>query len=117
MKRVIPMILALVMLLAVAAQASGPVKAPMARPTLTFSGTTANCAVKIRADKTTDTISVTMKLWKGNSCLQTWNANGTGRVTVSKTATVTKGSAYKLTVDYTINGVKQTQKSVTNTCS
>ena len=117
MKRVIPMILALVMILSVAAQASGPMKVPIARPTLTFSGTTANCAVKIRVDKTTDTISVTMKLWKGNSCLQTWNANGTGRVTVSKTATVTKGSAYKLTVDYTINGVKQTQKSVTNTCS
>jgi len=117
MKRVIPMILALVMLLSVAAQAAGPEKIPSARPSLTFSGTTATCSARVRADNSADAISVTMKLWKGNSCLQTWNANGTGRVTVSKTATVTKGSAYKLTVDYTINGVKQTQKSVTNTCS
>lgn len=117
MKRVIPMILALVMVLAVAAQASGPMKVPTARPSLTFSGTTATCAVRIRADNSTDAISVTMKLWKGNSCLQTWSARGTGTVTMSKTAAVTRGSTYKMTVDYTINGVKQTQKSVTNTCS
>lgn len=33
-----------------------------------------------------------------------------------KNATVSKGKTYKLTVDYTVNGVKQPQKSVTRTC-
>lgn len=45
MKRVAAMTLALIMLLAVMAQAAGPAKVPQARTSLTFSGTTANCSV------------------------------------------------------------------------
>ena len=93
-------------------------QAPAAAPKLSFSGTTATCSVIIRSGaSSTDKISVTAKLWNGRTCLKTWTASGTGRVSLSKTATVSKGKTYKLTVDYTVNGVKQPQKSVTRTCS
>lgn len=117
MKRVAAMTLALIMLLAVMAQAAGPAKVPQARTSLTFSGTTANCSVNIRANNSNDAISATVKLWKGNTCLYTWNENGTGRISFQKTAPVSRGAAYKLTVDFTCAGVKQPQQSVTRTCS
>ena len=115
-KQILALSLILVMLMGIAAQATGPMQAPAAAPKLSFSGTTATCSVIIRSGaSSTDKISV--KLWNGRTCLKTWTASGTGRVSLSKTATVSKGKTYKLTVDYTVNGVKQPQKSVTRTCS
>ena len=116
-KQILALSLILVMLMGIAAQATGPMQAPAAAPKLSFSGTTATCSVIIRSGaSSTDKISVTAKLWNGRTCLKTWTASGTGRVSLSKTATVSKGKTYKLTVDYTVNSVKQPQKSVTRTC-
>lgn len=86
-------------------------------PSITFDGTTATCKVIARGENASDAVTVTAKLWQGNTCLKTWTASGTRNVTLSKTATVQKGKTYKLTADVTINGVKQTMKSVTGTCS
>lgn len=108
--------LVLVMLLGITAQASGPMKAPVTKPTLTFNGTTATCTVYVRGNSTTDTVAVTAKLWMGSTCLRTWTASGKNSVKISETATVSRGKTYKLTVDYTINGITQPQKSVTRTC-
>lgn len=116
-KKVFALVLVLAFALGITAQAVGI--EPMAlqiRPTLTFDGTTATCQVSVRGESK-DSIAVTAKLWQGNSCLKTWTASGTGKVTLSKTATVQKGKTYKLTADVTINGVKQPTKSVTGTCS
>ena len=116
-KRVMALTLVLVMLLGVTAQAAGPAKKPVASPSITFSGTTATCSVMVRGDKSTDKVVMTAKLWNGSTCLKTWTASGTQRANLNKTATVSKGKTYQLTVDYTINGVKQPQKSTTKTCS
>lgn len=111
------MTLVLAMLLGTVAQASGPMRVPRAEPVLSLSGTTATCVARVSGDKTTDAIRVTMKLWSNSICLKTWTKSGTHRVTMNESTSVTRGKTYKLTVDYTVNGVKQLQKSVTKTCS
>lgn len=115
-KQFLALSLVLVMFLGIAAQASGPAKIPVATPKLSFNGTTAICTIYVRADKSTDPISVTAKLWTGSTCLKTWVLSGKGSIREDRDATVSRGKTYKLTVDYTINGVKQPQKSVTKTC-
>lgn len=115
-KQVLALSLVLMMLLGTVAQAAGPMKAPRAVPNLNFSGTTASCSATVSGNKATDTVNMTVKLWNGNTCLKTWTASGTRSVTLKKTATVSKGKTYKLTVDFTINGVKQNPQSTTKTC-
>lgn len=111
-KQLLALSLILVMLLGITAQASGPAMLPAAQTSLSFSGTTASCRIIVRGDRSSDTLSATAKLWTG----KTWTIKGTGKIQTTKTATVSKGKTYKLTVDYTVNGVKQPQKSVTRTC-
>ena len=106
-KRVLALSLVLAVMMGIAAQAA-PARAPRLYPSLTFSGTTATCIASVRGDN--------VKLWKGASCLKTWTSSGTGSVSLSKTATVTSGKTYKLTVNATINGVAQPQQSITRTC-
>lgn len=115
-KRVFALSLVLVMLLGTVVQAAGPIKAPQANYSLSFSGTTATCMANVRGNNSADQLSVTVKLWNGNTCLKTWTASGSGNLRLSKTAAVSKGKTYKMTVDYTVNGVKQPQKSTTKTC-
>ena len=115
-KQLLALSLVLVMLMGIAAQATGPIKAPNASPTLSFSGTTATCTAFVRGNKSTDNVAATVKLWTGGTCLKTWSASGKYSFKIKKNATVSKGKTYKLTVDYTVNGVKQPQKSVTRTC-
>lgn len=83
---------------------------------LSFDGTTVTCEARIRPNNSSDVISMTVKLWKGDVCLKTWTASGSGILYIRKTATVTSGQTYTLTVDATINGVAQPQKSITRTC-
>lgn len=114
-KRILALCLILVFALGISAQAV-EILAVRTVPKITFDGTTATCTVNVRGDKTTDTISLTAKLYKGNTCVKIWTASGTGTVRLSKPATVEKGKTYKLTADVTINGVKQATKSTTATC-
>ena len=115
-KQLLALSLILVMFLGIAAQASDPMKAPIAKPALAFNGTTATCTAHVRGNSATDTVAATVKLWTGSICLRTWTARAKNFVTIEETATVSRGKTYKLTVDYTVNGVKQPQKSVTRTC-
>ena len=48
-KQILALSLILVMLMGIAAQATGPMQAPAAAPKLSFSGTTATCSVIIRS--------------------------------------------------------------------
>ena len=107
-KRILAMMMVLVLALSLAAQAAGPVRIPTARPNLTFSGTTATCSATVSGDKSTDRIAAAMRLWKGNTCLETWIKRGTG--------TVSRGANYKLTVDFTVNNVSQQQQSTSRYC-
>lgn len=86
------------------------------KPSLTFSGTTASCSVRVSGTNAKDSISVTMKLWDGSECIRTWTGSGTVLVSLSKTATVAKGHTYTLTVDAVIAGVSQPRTSASGTC-
>ena len=83
-KRVIILILAAVMLLAIPAQATS--RATTFMPSLTFEGATAKCGIVILGG-THDQIEVTLSLWHGNQLIDTWSEEGTGVNTV-KTCTL-----------------------------
>ena len=115
-KQVLALVMVLVMLMGVAAQATGPMRAPSVKPELSFQGTTALCSALVRGNTTKDKVVATAKLWHGSICLGTWTKSGTSYVLVKGSAPVSNGKTYNLTVDYTINGVKQPQKAITRTC-
>lgn len=110
-------LLALLLLVTVftTAQAS-PARSLSTNPLLSFAGTTANCSVYIRADNLNDSISATIQLWQGSSCVATWYASGVGSLTHSASKAVTSGLQYTLTVDATINGSSIPRVSTTQTC-
>ncbi len=114
-KRKIAIVIVLVIILGTTAQATGPLKAPRAEPYLEFSDNVATCIAKVSGYGKTDKIYVTMRLWGNGTCLRTWVASRTERVTLEKTAYASRGKTYTLTIDYTINGVKQTQRATTKT--
>lgn len=114
-KRKIAMAIVLVIILGTTAQATGPLRAPRAEPYLEFSDNIATCIAKVSGYGKTDKIYVTMRLWIDGTCLKTWTATGTERVTLEKETYASRGKTYSLTVDYTVNGVKQPQKSKTKT--
>lgn len=116
MKKVLSLVLLLAVVFSVSAQAAGPERIIRRDADISFSGTTATCTVDIRGNTTSDRITFVAKLWHGGTCLNTWTVSGTGRATLNKTQSVTRGETYKLTVDTTVNGVVQPFKSVTKTC-
>jgi hypothetical protein len=86
-------------------------------PSLSFHDTTATCSVFIRANKANDDISADISLWQGNSCIESWEASGSGTLNFESTATVSKGKSYTLKIDFSINGKIQPSVSHSNTCS
>lgn len=111
--------LTLLLVLSVLLTASVPVMARSAEgtPVLTFDGTTAKCSISIVGDSKDDEISITLKLWRGSTCLATWKDSGTLYLSMSETKIVTKGHTYKLTADITINGEPQPQRETSAYCS
>ena len=85
-------------------------------PSINFDGETAKCTATVVGDNMSDTISITMKLWQGNSCIAIWTASGSGYLQLSRTKVVTEGLQYKLTVDVKLNGVTKPTVSVDGTC-
>ena len=85
-------------------------------PSMAFDGTTAQCSVSVTADHFTDDIEIVVKLWRNGQCIKTWEDSGTGYLIFDKTATVTKGYTYTMTVDATLDGVVQPTVSVEGTC-
>lgn len=76
--------------------------------------TTANCYVSVSdADKEID---VTMELWCGSTLVDSWNDEGTSRVTVEGSCRVTKGKTYTLKTYGTVDGVRFTGAPVSKTC-
>ena len=106
-------LLALLLLVAVftTAQAS-PARIPLARPALSFSGTT----TRVNSGTSDGNISATIQLWQGSTCVATWYASGVGNLTHSASKAVTSGLQYTLTVDATVNGSSIPRVSTTKTC-
>ena len=109
-------ILAIVLVLTVPLTAFATPRATNVTPALTFKGTTASCQATVVGNSTSEYITVTMRLWRGNRLLETWTADGYGYVLMSETRTVAQGKSYRLAVNYTINGVNQPQVYIDGTC-
>ena len=115
-KRIIPVLLALVLLFtstAFAALPSADNIMGVGRPTLTVNGNTATCAARVTfAGKTID---ATLELWQGSSLVASWNKTGASTVSFSETETIIHGLTYTLTISGTANGIAFTPQSVTKT--
>ena len=82
-------------------------------PTLSFTGTTANCSLHVTANYLSDEIDAVIKLWDGSTCLKTWTATGTGVLVFSDSYEVTWNREYTLTADVEINDISRPRVSIT----
>lgn len=76
-------------------------------PNISYSGNTATCTTRIFGNSSSDYLEATIKFWRGNSCIETWEETGYGYISFTGTAPATRGNTYKLTVDFSVNGVEQ----------
>lgn len=114
-KRILTMASVLMLMLTIPAYAVQS-RAPAVLPSLSFSGTTANCGVLATADNYTDDIYLEIELWRGSVKIEDWTASGEGFVDFRETASVTSGSTYTLKVYAEIDNVEITPVSITKTC-
>ena len=84
-------------------------------PDITFSGTKADCTVRIIANKTSDKVVGTMELWQGATMISSWNGSGMYTLKLNGTAQVSKNKTYTLKVKYSVNGVTQTPVQISKT--
>lgn len=114
--RKMALFLAVVLLLSVfalPAQAAQP-RISSVIPELTISGNTATCNVQVIGDDTSDVVKATIKLWRGSTCVATWNRQSTGYIFFSQTKNVATGYTYTLTVDASVNGESFPRVSVSD---
>ena len=76
-------------------------------PRLRFSDGIASCKVSIAADSSSDWISATMELWRGNTMLNNWSTSGAESISMDETENVTRYHTYRLVINYKVNGVAQ----------
>lgn len=115
MKRIISLVALLMFIFPISVNAA-ELRMINIRPGIDFSGTTAHCTASVTGNSMDDDIDIVVKLWQGNSCIDTWEDSGSGYVFLSKYKTVEKNKEYTLTIDATINGKKQPTASFTSTC-
>lgn len=113
-KRIMPFIIAFVLLLATPAYAVST-RLISVVPDIQFSGTDATCMVRIVGDRTTDRISATMELWQDDEMIDSWSGAGYGFLKLEGDASVRKYVTYTLTVDYSVNGTAKTPISIERT--
>ena len=116
-KRILMLLLALVLLFSSSAFAAqvitDNVNYTPVRPTVTISGSTALCSVRLYAAG--KAIDATLELTQGSTVVASWHDTGTGYLFISGTVDVTSGVTYTLTVSGTVNGVAFTPSSITVT--
>lgn len=80
-------------------------------PDISYNGNTATCTARIIGNSSAERLEATIKLWRGNSCIETWEEAGNGYIFFSETATIIPGNTHTLTVDLWVNGVAQDRVS------
>jgi len=105
--------IAIVFSLCVPALAVEP-RANTVSPSLTFSGTTANCSVTISA--VNKDISATLWLWHGDDLVASWSDSGETFVGISGSADVEKGETYMLTVTGSMGSTVINVSPIIRTC-
>lgn len=114
-KRFLSMMLVIALLLSIAGSAyAAEPRSSGVTPSLTFTGTTANCSVTVMRPGVD--IEITMTLYRELSVIASWSGSGSSVVKLSKTAEVKNGLEYRLVVTGTINGVPFTSAPVYGTC-
>ena len=113
-KRIVSIMLLITIVLVIPAQAVST-RTIAVVPDIEFNGTEAICTVRITANRTSDKITATMKLWQGSKLIDEWSASGSGILKIHETATVEKNKTYKLTVEYIVNGEMKTPISISRT--
>lgn len=83
---------------------------------LCFEGTTAQCSLGVYEDHLTDSISATIKLYRGNTCIRTWVRSASGFLNFYEEVPAVKNAEYTLEAVITINGVTEPTFTITNTC-
>lgn len=115
MKKVIAIMLAAVIFVSLSITAfAEPLRAQKITPSLSFSGTTANCAVSISGS--VKSIVATMSLWDGSVCIESWPGSGTSLVLISGSCAVESGKTYTLKVSGTIDGISFPATPVSQKC-
>lgn len=71
---------------------------------LDIEGTTATCSLRAVANHISDDLRAVIRLYRGSTCIRVWTVTGNGYIFAEKTATVTKGYTYRMSVDLTVNG-------------
>lgn len=105
----------LVLVMSSTASAAGPKRSGYSSaPTLTFSGTTANCSIALYYPG--KNISAELVLTEGDSIIASWTQSGMHSVTFNKTATVQSGHTYTLSCNATADGAVSKITPVTRTC-
>lgn len=112
-RRVIALLLCAVMLSGTTAFAA-ETRGISSSPELTFDGATALC--KFEYSSLGDTITVTMKLWQGDTLVESWTQTGTSEIIMSKTCEVSRLKTYTLEVSGTCGGVAFGPVSVSKRC-
>lgn len=86
-------------------------------PSLSFSGTTATCKLKVIASNMSHPIEATVTLKHGSTVVKQWtNLTATGIMNFSDTAGVVSGNTYTMQVTLKINGVSHNVADIVKTC-
>lgn len=112
-KRILPLVMAVLLMLSFTVPAAAAGRAIAGRPGLTISGTRAYCVGKYSSGNQSDKISMTLTLKLGTTTVDSWSTSDTGSAVISETCTVKTGKTYILVLAATINGVKQPDVTVT----
>ena len=112
-KRILPVFLSLI-LVACMGSVAVQARAQKVTPSLTFSGTTAQCSAVITSSG--EKIQATMELWQGNKLLQSWSDNGVSFVTLDGSHRVSHGETYTLEVHGSIGGSPFEGNAVSRKC-
>ena len=113
-KRLVSLCLIIALAVAMCVPAYATMRAASISPSLSFSGTTANCRVNIMdAGKN---INATMSLWDGDALVDSWSGNGSTLVSITGSCNVVSGRTYTLTVEGTIGNVPFAATPVSRRC-
>ncbi|MBR0130369.1 MAG: hypothetical protein IJM08_03605 [Firmicutes bacterium] len=115
MKRKISVILVIIMVFSAIANAHAATNAIGKSSTLSFSGTTANCAASISQAGASCTLTV--ELYRGGTRVAYWYDADIGSASVSDTVSgCISGQTYTLRVSGTVDGVSVYYSPITKTC-
>ena len=73
-------------------------------PEITVNGTSVQCNVRCVGNTMSEKLEATIKLYRGNDCIETWEREANGYIFFSETVNVSASGTYTLTVDLTVNG-------------